>query len=32
MDIYNISYENVIIIQYGDADYPESETDSDEEE
>ena len=32
MDTYNINYENVIIIQYGDADYPDSETDTDEEE
>ena len=31
MDIYDINYENVIIIQYGDTDYPESETDTDEE-
>lgn len=31
MDTYDIDYENVIILQYGDADYPDSETDSDEE-
>lgn len=33
MDVYNIDYDNVIILQYGDADYPEAsddESDADE--